>query len=141
MSEQYKDIEKDVLARTLWGEARGEGEQGMHAVANVIVNRVAISQEKGTFWWGNNIIGVCQKPWQFSCWNSSDPNFEKLKQGEIPGEAFRTARRLAEMACEGCLADITSGATHYHAVGISPYWAKREKPVEVIGKHIFYRIL
>ena len=34
---QQKDI--DVLARTLWGEARGEGVRGMHAVANVIMRR------------------------------------------------------------------------------------------------------
>ena len=29
----------DILARTLYGEARGEGTEGMEAVANVIMNR------------------------------------------------------------------------------------------------------
>ena len=29
-----------VVARTIWGEARGDGVPGMHAVANVIANRV-----------------------------------------------------------------------------------------------------
>ena len=28
------------LAKTLWGEARGEGKKGMQAVANVVMNRV-----------------------------------------------------------------------------------------------------
>ena len=30
-----------VLARTLWAEARSQGSEGMHAVANVILNRAA----------------------------------------------------------------------------------------------------
>lgn len=30
-----------VLARTLWAEARSQGGEGMHAVANVIMNRAA----------------------------------------------------------------------------------------------------
>lgn len=30
----------DTLARTIWGEARGESQTGQEAVANVVVNRV-----------------------------------------------------------------------------------------------------
>ena len=26
-------------------------------------------------WWGEGYIGVCRKPWQFSCWNLRDPNY------------------------------------------------------------------
>src|SRR5690349_15270839 len=76
----YHKLETDVLARTLWGEARGEGETGMQAVASVVLNRVALAQERGKYWWGNNIIQVCQKPYQFSCWNRSDPNFRQLQE-------------------------------------------------------------
>lgn len=32
---------REVLARTLWAEARSQGTEGMHAVANVILNRAA----------------------------------------------------------------------------------------------------
>lgn len=39
-SGQSKEI--DVLARTIYGEARGEGMQGMQAVANVVMNRAKI---------------------------------------------------------------------------------------------------
>ena len=42
-----KNLEIDVLARTLWGEARGEGTAGMQAVASVILNRVKIAKQKG----------------------------------------------------------------------------------------------
>ena len=31
---------EDILARVLWGEAEGEGADGMQAVGNVIMNRV-----------------------------------------------------------------------------------------------------
>ena len=34
--------DQEVLARTLWGEARGEGPEGMTAVACTIMNRVNI---------------------------------------------------------------------------------------------------
>lgn len=141
MAEFYRETEIDVLARTLWGEARGEGDQGMQAVANVILNRVEVAEEKGSFWWGNNIIQACQKPYQFSCWNRSDPNFRKLQDVTEKDLYFATALRLARRAVAGCLVDLTKDATHYHAAGISPYWTNGEKPVKVIGNHIFYRII
>ena len=42
----FASITIDVLARTIWGEARGEGTSGMSAVACVVINRVKIAQEK-----------------------------------------------------------------------------------------------
>ena len=46
-AEFYRTLETDTLARTLWGEARGEGHYGMEAVASVILNRVKIADAKG----------------------------------------------------------------------------------------------
>ena len=45
--ETFDDI--SVMAGTLWGEARSEGEQGMIAVGNVIMNRVAAKSWYGDF--------------------------------------------------------------------------------------------
>lgn len=59
----------DILARTIYGEARGEPWEGKIAVAWVVRNRA----ERGG-WWGDTIREVCLKPWQFSCWNETDPN-------------------------------------------------------------------
>ncbi len=137
----YRELEIDTLARTIWGEARGEGSVGMQAVAAVILNRHKISEAKGGMWWGNTPIQICQKPYQFSCWNRSDPNFRKLIDVGEDDLYFATALRIARRALCGALSDPTSGATHYHAAGISPYWAKNEKPVAVIGRHIFYRLI
>lgn len=137
----FEAITIDVLARTIWGEARGEGTSGMSAVACVVLNRVKIAQEKGGFWWGDDIIRVCQKPQQFSCWNRADPNFRKLQAVDERDLYFATGVRIARRAIAGVLHDITKGATHYHADTIVPYWAKGERPVAVIGHHIFYKIV
>lgn len=141
MKEFYNDMSADVLARTLWGEARGEGTKGMNAVACVILNRVKVAQEKGRFWWGNNIIQVCQKPYQFSCWNRSDPNFRKLQSVGEDDLHFATAMRIARRGVIGVLDDITGGATHYHAASIKPYWAQGKTPCAVIGYHKFYAMI
>lgn len=138
----YDDLTIDVLARTLWGEARGEGTGGMAAVANVILNRVKMADEKGgIYWWGNNIISVCQKPYQFSCWNRSDPNYKKLLAvTEKTDVHYATAVRIARRAVAGVLDDPTNNATHYHALGITPEWTYGQSPSAIIGHHIFYRL-
>lgn len=136
----YKSLEIDTLARSIWGEARDEGAEGMEAVASVILNRVKVAEEKGRYWWGNNIIQVAQKPYQFSCWNRSDPNFKKLREVDETDADFLTALRIARLAVSGDLQDSTNGATHYHAVLISPYWAKGEKPIASVGNHRFYNL-
>lgn len=137
----YRALELDVLARTLYGEARGEGAGGMQAVANVVMNRVKFAQAQGGFWWGNNVIQVCQKPYQFSCWNRSDPNFRKLQAVEESDLYFATARRVGARALAGTLDDLTNGATHYHAQGYAPYWAKGVEPTATIGRHVFYNVV
>ena len=136
----YREMEIETFARTMWGEARGEGSIGMQAVACVILNRVRVSEEQHGFWWGDNIIQVCQKPYQFSCWNKSDPNFKQLLKLSKDDPYFATALRIARRALHSRIDDITNGADHYHAAEISPYWARNEKPVAVIGNHIFYRL-
>ncbi len=138
----YDDLQIDVLARTLWGEARGEGAAGMEAVANVILNRVKVAENRGGYWWGNNIISVCQKPYQFSCWNRSDANYKKIQSvTEKDNIHFATAMRISRRAIAGVLTDQTYGADHYHEKSITPDWAVGETPTTHIGNHIFYQLI
>lgn len=130
----------DVLARTLWGEARNEGVKGMEAVACVVLNRVRIAQRHQGYWWGNTIEGVCLKPFQFSCWNMNDPNRPKLLAVTDRNIHFVTALRIARRAVHGVLPDMTVGATHYHTKDIMPKWAVGATPVCTIGHHIFYAL-
>jgi spore germination cell wall hydrolase CwlJ-like protein len=140
--EFYRQLEIDVLARTLWGEARGEGTAGLEAVAAVVLNRVKVAQNHGgKYWWGANIIQVCQKPYQFSCWNRSDPSFQKLQAVDETNLYFASALRVARRAVIGALKDQTGGATHYHADYVDPYWARGETPTTTIGRHIFYQLV
>ncbi len=138
----YQELELDVLARTLWGEARGEGAQGMEAVACVILNRVKVADEKGgQYWWGNNVISVCQKPYQFSCWNRSDANYKRVQAVTQKTDIhFATSMRVARRALAGVLDDQTFGATHYHEQSIMPDWSLGQTPSAHIGHHIFYKL-
>lgn len=139
--EYYRELEIDVLARTIFGEARGEPIEGMEAVACVVLNRVRISEEKGRYWWGNGIIGVCQKPYQFSCWNRNDPSYQRLINVREDNIYFASALRIARRAVIGALKDVTKGATHYHADYVDPYWARGEVPIKTIGRHLFYKLV
>jgi spore germination cell wall hydrolase CwlJ-like protein len=132
--------DRDVLARTLFGEARGEGLAGMIAVAWTIRNRV--DDGKGNSWWGEGYTGVCQKPYQFSCWNKNDPNYPFLSGAKpIPAAEFTMCRLAAEQVIGGLKPDPTSGATHYYATTMPkpPAWAAKAKQTLKLGRHIFFR--
>ncbi|MGE5545571.1 MAG: cell wall hydrolase [Solirubrobacterales bacterium] len=130
----------DVLARTLWGEARGEPVAGKEAVASVVLNRVARAKAAGgRHWWGGTVEEVCRRPWQFSCWNPGDPNRAKIEAVTMEDRTFRTCVRIARRALGGVVADATEGATHYHAIGLLPPWARGLTPTAEIGGHLFYK--
>src|SRR3546814_9989229 len=118
LKEQIGNDPVDLLARTIWGEARGEPVRGMEAVAAVVMNRVA---RPG--WWGRTVASVCTKAYQFACWNEDDPNRAKLLAVTDADPIFAIARRIARRAVAGTLDDPPVGATHYPAVSILPRWA------------------
>ena len=129
----------DILARTLWGEARGESLAGKEAVASVILNRFKKAQGAGgRYWWGGTIEDVCLKPYQFSCWNENDINYRKLIAVDANDPNFAVCQRIARRAVNGLLDDNTNGADHYHALGIHPNWTDSRAPVAEIGRHVFY---
>ena len=140
--EFMREMEIDVLARTLYGEARGETRQGMEAVAHVILNRVAQAKKSsGDYWWGNNIVSVCQTPYQFSCWNPGDPNRQKLMAVTADNKKFATCLRIARRAVYGQLGtDITNGANHYHTTAVSPKWSVGQTPIAQFGTHVFFKL-
>jgi len=132
--------EDEILAKTLYGEARGESVAGIEAVANVILNRVKYAMQKGSHWWGNSIIEVCKKPFQFSCWNKQDVNAPLLEQDLSQDPVYQICYRIAKRAIAGCLKDNTRGATHYHTLYCNPKWARCAVPCAQIGRHLFYAL-
>lgn len=131
------------LARTIYGEARGEKAIGQKAVACVILNR--FKSKKG-YLKGETISETCKKHatdrrtgrvvYQFSCWDPQDPNYKIIKDAtpEKLGESYEVAKE----ALSGVYKDITCGSLHYHALDVSPWWARGKKPVVMLGNHVFY---
>lgn len=130
----------DVLARTMWGEARGEGEIGLLAVAHVVFNRVDAAS-----WWGRDVVAVCRKPWQFSCWNPGPRGRDRLLAVTARDSVFSRSLQLASELLrlqhdERVRRDPTGGATHFHAVELpTPRWARSHRACQRIGRHLFFR--
>lgn len=124
-----------IVVATVWGEARGEGEQGMQAVMNVIMNRA-----KGRFDQTDKIV---LKPKQFSFWNgkSSPEKFAlELAKKHRDEKSFQTAVKIVDSAMKGNLTDITGGASYYFNPKLAqPTWAKKLTKTKTIGNHDFYR--
>ena len=134
----------DILARTIYGEARGclrqrdGGLAALIAVANVVMNRV-VQQT----WYGKSIREVCLKPYQFSCWNENDANRPViLNVAKGRDKVFDVCYEVAENVIAGRWPDLTQGSDHYYAVWIpkSPVWSIGHVPVAKIGVHVFFRL-
>lgn len=121
-----------MVAITILAEARGEGDRGMYAVACVIRQRSLerkLTPDK-----------VCLQRKQFSCWNGR--TFNSLK-GLLKVKQATYALKLASAVTGGVRLDrkFTGFANHYYASwGRKPSWARSQKPVARIGKHIFYAL-
>lgn len=135
------DADRIILALTLWGEARGEAVEGRIAVASVIHNRLIDGR------WGSSYAVVCQKPWQFSCWNANDPNRVKLaalqaeiERGDFIEPIIGECLWIAEGLIAGKILPRVQKATHYFASSIQPpTWTQGATFVDTIGHHSFYQ--
>jgi spore germination cell wall hydrolase CwlJ-like protein len=128
-----------LLAATAFGEARSEGEDGMRAVAHVMVNRVGQR-------FGEDLATVILSPKQFSVWNRGDPN-RRLVQNLASDPArynggaeaeWEIAQRVAREVLSGQSVDPTQGALFYHTRAIRPSWSRVGQGRRVIGAHVFY---
>lgn len=142
--------DKGLLKICLWREARGEGNEGITAVASVVRNRVI--RRKTSY-----ALEV-MRPWQFtSMTDPNDPEYALYPQdGDLSAVA---ADAIAEQVIAGEIPDPTGGATLYwNPTGIQS--AKKFKLLDGtivafpqnwnasvvqetvrIGKHIFLREL
>jgi spore germination cell wall hydrolase CwlJ-like protein len=127
--------EHKCLSEALYYEARGEGQGGQKAVAEVVFHRM----NHGNF--GHSICAVVyegkEKP---GCQFSFACNADVMKRAKRP-EEWRQAELLAAQILTGqvALKNATGGAVNYHAVSASPDWAETMDRTTQIGNHIFYR--
>jgi spore germination cell wall hydrolase CwlJ-like protein len=120
--------EVTCMAQALYYEARGEGQSGQEAVAEVILQRVRSGGHPGT------ICGVVREPRQFSFLTDGST----LR--ELDADAWQSAKQLAARIVRGELVtSLTRRALYYHQVDIQPAWASEMVRTVKIGNHVFYR--
>ncbi len=142
-AEQPLTKDEQTIAITLMGEARGEKNAGMYAVACVIQKRATereLTLSQVCLQNKLNKRGV--RVWQFSCWNDK-PYIETMKRLlKANTKQAKYAKMLARAICKGhgLAQEFTGDANHYHASYVTPYWIKGYKPTKIIGNHLFYKL-
>jgi spore germination cell wall hydrolase CwlJ-like protein len=111
------------LALNVYHEgAKNEPIDGLFAIAQVTLNRAKRDPEK--------VCEVVQAYKQFS-WTLKPPPVED-------GTAWHNANAVARLSFH--TADFTGGATHFHALYVSPYWRSDMAPLGRWGSHVFYKV-
>lgn len=123
---RYSANDVSCLAEALYHEARGEGQKGQAAVAEVILNRVDSRAFPST------VCGVVNQPSQFSYTIGGRKSIRNKG-------AYMRARGIAEAALAGAPRVLTGGATYFHTPSVRPAWSHRFQRTVQIGRHIFYR--
>lgn len=121
----------DLLARTLWGEARGQPPRVLEALACLALNRQRRSS-------GAALSAILTDPAQFPCWDLGAEGALALATADASDPAFALALRVARRALAGTLSDPTGGAWRSHRSGECPAWADGLAPVAEAGPFLFY---
>jgi N-acetylmuramoyl-L-alanine amidase len=133
-----------LMALTIYGEARGEKYEGKVAVGSVILERVEHRD-----WDGKTIHEVCLMPYQFSCFLPGDKNFKalkliaddwdnKIKQSQPLRECLNITGLLLSQSINRTPEIAKYHATQYKTINCNAPWAKKMKLVVTIGNHEFY---
>lgn len=116
----YSDNDLNLLAKLIYGEARGESYTGQVAVGAVVLNRVKSSS------FPNTISGVIYQKNAFTA----------VSDGQINLTPDQTAKKAAKDALNGW--DPTNGALYYYNPAIATSsWIFSRKTLTTIGNHVF----
>ena len=118
--ERYKAM--NVVARTLYMEAREDGTSGLKMVMTVIWNRAGGDVAK--------LADVCLSRRQFSCWNSVVSGSGK------DADSWAACVNLAKLAFDGTFKPVNSTwNSYYNPDKASPDWADDLVGAEMVGHH------
>lgn len=123
---------RTCLAITMYWESKGEGEEGMRAVAAAVQNRVAHEDFPDT------ICAVVTEgsetpPCQFGFW------CDGVSDTPVEDEPWELAWTVAGDILENDQEDPTGGALFYHYSGVDPFWSDEKEQTVQIGDHVYYR--
>jgi spore germination cell wall hydrolase CwlJ-like protein len=124
--------DSDCLTQAVYYEARGEGEDGMRAVAQVILNRVrhpAFPKSICAVVYQGGYRSACQ--FSFAC--------NGVMNNRIEAWSWKRAQSIAQDALSGFVMKAVGTSTHFHTTQVNPVWAARLDRVALIGDHIFYQ--
>lgn len=127
--------EQKCLLEVLWYEARGEGLEGMKAVANVVINRVNSKHYGGT------ICEVVDQPKQFSYRNHLKPS-QRLDVVPKPSEVgvfTQLKESVTTWTKKGFEPVVEPETLWYHTSTVKPKWSKFKTKVKQVGNHIFFK--
>lgn len=132
---EHREAEKKCLAEAIYFEARSEPVEGQAAVAQVVLNRVKSGLYPqsvcGVVYQNRHRFKACQ--FTFTCEGKS----LTINQPA----AWLLAQRIAREVVEGeTYLEAVGTSTHYHADYVSPYWSRKLKKTDRIGRHIFYKL-
>lgn len=127
----YTVEDRDYLAAIIYGEARGESEEGQAAVAHVVLNRVENTDQ--------TIQQVATDEHQFTALSPRDPNRGKIEAAAQANDAeWQNAQAVATAVLSGEIPDPTGGADHYYNPDeATPRWSPQLRETAVIGGHRF----
>ena len=136
-TDEVRAFDVNVVAETIWLEARGEGDRGIRAVASVIRNR---SVERGL-----SPREVCLERGQFSCWRKGLVlPLDNVRKSRMMRPSTRRAwRSCVEVANELVNRKFkpTITANHYYNPDkCRPYWGRMMRSCVSIGRHKFGRL-
>lgn len=137
MRDVLSNFDVEILARTIWAEARGNPPADDLPVCFSVINRFRARR-----WYsGDTVAETCLIAYQYSSWNTNDPNRRKLAALPFEDAKLEEYRRMVQDAWAGRLADPTNGATHYYADTIheTPPWVKEATLCGQFGHHRFYK--
>ena len=116
----YSDSDVALLARLIYGEARGESYVGQVAVGAVVMNRIKSAS------FPNTMAGVIYQSYAFTA----------VDDGQINLTPNATARKAAQDAMNGW--DPTYGALYYYnPATATSSWIFSRKTTVTIGNHVF----
>jgi len=119
-SSSYSDADVQLLARLIYGEARGESYIGQVAVGAVVMNRIKSAS------FPNTMSGVIYQSYAFTA----------VDDGQINLTPNATAKKAAQDAMNGW--DPTYGALYYYNPSTATSsWIFSRKTTVTIGNHAF----
>lgn len=125
----------DCLAAAAYYEAAGEGDDGMRAVAQVVLNRLRHPAFPkticGVVFEGSERTSGCQ--FTFTCDGS---------MARVPSvSGWKRAEKIAAEALAGKIFKSVGWSTHYHTNWVVPAWSGQLDKTAAVGTHLFYRWL